>query len=366
MSRDWKDVKEELSELDMKYDVTVRNTYKRLLNKFDSDELMLTDYPEIIPIQLRNLIDRQSDILEHYEYRKDFHNVITVKLVVPGKCNMDCPFCYNKYKNDSIYTEDREAFLENFIDHINMILNEVNNRYPVSLDITGYEPLLNAEFIKKVFRKIRTSGIKDKLCRVTLTTNGVFLTKEIIPYMRGAIDYVNISVHDFRTGQRNKAFGKDIGRMEYSEKVFSLLDIGIDTSATAVIYKELENISSFESFLYLFIGFCVTNGFQSLRLRNDVYWKDSKFLEYMEATMNNPRFKVIEDEDTKDARWCRLYDTMTGLQIFFLKGVEDTSVLSPGIEYIIDSDGECYVDFFRRTKFIDKKFPASYIFDKKD
>lgn len=89
--------------------------------------------------RMQSLIKRQKDILEHYELRKDFHNVITVKLLIPGKCNMNCPFCYNKFKDDSTYYDDHDAFLENFIDHIYMILSEVNGRYPVSLDITGYE-----------------------------------------------------------------------------------------------------------------------------------------------------------------------------------------------------------------------------------
>lgn len=365
MSREWKDVKEELDNLDKTCNFSVQKNYKELLNSFENMDEVLDNMKLAVKLKprMQSLINRQKDILEHYELRKDFHNVITVKLVIPGKCNMNCPFCYNKFKDDSAYCDDREAFLENFIDHIYMILSEVNGRYPVSLDITGYEPLINIAFIKKVFSKIRTSGVKDKLCRVTLTTNGVFLTNEIIPYMRGAVDYVNISVHDFRDKERNEAFGVEMESLDYENRIFSLLDNGITTSASAVIYKEIDN---FEIFLYLFIGFCYTNGFQSLRFRNDVYWKDSKFLEYMEETMKNPRFIVVENEDTKDARWCRLYDTLSGLQIFFLKGVEDTSVLSPGIEYVIDSDGECYVDFYRRTKFIDKKFPAGYIFDKKD
>lgn len=368
MGRKWKDVKNELNGLDELFNKSsIRKAYKNLLNDFKKSKRFKEQMPlEKFPPQIADLIERQNDILEHYECREEFHNVITVKLVIPGKCNMDCPFCYNKYRNDSVYTEDREAFLENFIDHIYMILEEVGGRHPVSLDITGYEPLLDTEFIKKVFKKIRTSRVREKLCRVTLTTNGILLHKEIIPYMRGAVDYVNISVHDFRKKERDKAFGRDTGVIDYSEKVFSLLNIGIDTSASAVIYKEIENPDDFESFLSNFIDFCVSNGFQSLRLRCDVYWESSKFLEYMKETMGMWRFIVVEDEDTKDAKWCRLYDRITGLVIFFLKGVEDTSVLSPGVEYVIDSDGECYVDFFRRTKFIDKKFPAGYIFDRKD
>ena len=49
--------------------------------------------------------------------------------------------------------------------------------------------------------KLKQYDIKSKGLRTTVTTNGTNL-KEVIPFMKGIIDYVNISIHDWRPFRR--------------------------------------------------------------------------------------------------------------------------------------------------------------------
>ena len=104
--------------------------------------------------------------------RKDYNKVITVKLVIPGRCNAKCPFCYNKDKQISC---DKQQFLDNFIDSLDDIICRIGNKNPISVDITGGEPTLDPELLAKVLIKLKQYDIKSKVLRTTITTNGTNL-----------------------------------------------------------------------------------------------------------------------------------------------------------------------------------------------
>ena len=48
------------------------------------------------------------------------------------------------------------------------------------------------------------------------------------------------------------------------------------------------------------------------------------------------KFDTINYEKTTDSHWCRLR-RKDGMRVFFLHGVLDTSILTKGIEYVIDT-----------------------------
>lgn len=51
------------------------------------------------------------------------------------------------------------------------------------------------------------------------------------------------------------------------------------------------------------------------------------------------------------------------MRVFFLHGVLDTSIKTKGIEYVIDTDGHCYCDYYRRTKIEDYQYEVGKIYD---
>ena len=292
-----------------------------------------------------------------YTERKDYNKVITVKLVIPGGCNAKCQFCYNK---DKYATYDKMQFLDYFIDSLDNVLNLIGDKNPVSVDITGGEPTLDPEFLKKILIKLKEYNIKSKVLRVTLTSNGTNL-KEVIPYMKNVVDYVNISVHDWSPSRRNEILGLCIGIGEYTDIIQRLNNIGITVSVCAVIFEPIEN---FRYWRDLFIAWAKICGFIAVRFRCDVFWNESKiFDEYLIESKNERwQFDTINYEKTTDSHWCRLR-RKDGMRVFFLHGVLDTSILTKGIEYVIDTDGHCYCDYYRRTRIEDYEYEVGKIYD---
>lgn len=292
--------------------------------------------------------------------RTDYNKVITVKLVIPGGCNAKCPFCYNK---DKKITCNKTQFLDNFIPSLDNIITQIGNKNPVSVDITGGEPTLDADFFIQVLKKLKEYDIKSKVLRTTLTTNGYRLDK-VIPYLEGVIDYVNISVHSFRVVERCETMGiKSIDTLyDYYSLVRQLKEIGIDTSASAVIYKDIPNFNLWRD---NFIFWAKANGFKALRFRCDVFWKDAEIFDnYLLSAKYDNRFDVITYEKTTDSHWLRLREKNTGFRVFFLHGVLDTSLLTKGIEYVIDDDGKCYCDYYKRTPIEKYEYEIGKIYDK--
>lgn len=305
--------------------------------------------------------------------REDYNKVITIKLVVTDACNAKCEFCYNR---DKVCTCESTGFTENFIGSLDYLINQIGDKNPISVDITGGEPTINIPHIIDVLKKLKEYGVKDKVLRTTLTTNGTNLLP-VVPYMEGVIDYVNISIHDYRPEVRKDILGFAIQDLRYETLVKELSKVGITCSASAVIYKPIELYGSptndFTWWLNKFIRWSKKIGFIALRLRCDVnLGKRCFFDKYLLETKSNTKdFTVITYEDTTDSHWCRLrvndnpvqLKDCGGFRVFFLHGVADTSILTKGIEYVIHSDGLAYCDYYKHTKIEDYKYEIGRIYD---
>lgn len=297
-----------------------------------------------------------------YVERTDYNKVISIKLMIPGTCNAKCTFCYMKDYKSSVLKNQKDEFLNNYLSSLNKIISEIGDKNPISLDITGNEPTFDIKFLQKVLTQLKEENIKNKVQRITMTTNGFHL-KEIIPYLEGVVDYVNISVHDYRLDERRAIMGfKTFTDQEYAEMIEGLRKIGITTSAVSVIHKYIPN---FPKWFEEFTDWCNDLGFISLRIRCDVFWNQKELFDfYMKYGLMHDDYTIIDHEETPDSHWCRLrrYDKF---RVFFLKGVLDTSLLTKGIEYVVADDGICYCDFYKRTKVEDCRYEIGKIYDLK-
>lgn len=105
------------------------------------------------------------------------HNPPSLQWEVTADCNHDCTHCYNYWRKDfEKITGLSKSKTEN---EYQEIAEKIVNLKPVSVTITGGEPLL-------VFDKIRPSI--DLLCKnqivVSMNTNAVLLTDEICDYLK--------------------------------------------------------------------------------------------------------------------------------------------------------------------------------------
>lgn len=66
MSREWKNVKEELDNLDKTYNFSIQKNYKELLNNFKNMDEVLDNMKLAVKLKprMQSLIKRQKDILE--------------------------------------------------------------------------------------------------------------------------------------------------------------------------------------------------------------------------------------------------------------------------------------------------------------
>ena len=296
--------------------------------------------------------------MAEFKEREDYNKVISIKLVMPVGCNAKCSFCYNRDKTSTTF--DKEEFLDNFIPSLEHLLNEIGDKNPVSLDITGGEPTLDVDLLSLVLIKLRDFGIKDKVFRVTMTTNGTNLYQIPIELMQDVINYVNISVHDYKQKEREDIIQIHTPALTYKRIISRLNSVGITVSAVAVVFREIENFNLWRD---NFINWAKQQGFISVRFRCDVFWKNLNcFDTYMVDSKNEEQFDVINYECTPDSHWCRLR-RKDGMRVFFLHGVEDTTVHTKGIEYVIHTDGKCYCDFYKRTPVENYEYEIGKIYD---
>ena len=350
------------------YDSNWRVRYAAIHDNFNVPIKVLKKLMDDSDFRVREEALRLLDINKNYSYRENYDNLITIKLVLPGTCNARCKFCYNKYIEEMKLgsKEMKEKFLNKFLISLEKIILKVDGKQRISLDITGNEPTLDTDFFIQVIHKLRNFSLKDSITRVTCTTNGIGILK-VAPYMKGVVNYVNISVHDYDYKRRSNIFETYFPTDDdYKKIVKSLLDNDISVTAVSVIHKKIDNFSVWRD---QFISWALKIGFVGLRFRYDAYDTDDNnlFLDYMNQTIQDNNYYVIQKENAFDSIWCMLSYKSSFLVYFlyFLNGGVNTYDSSPGIEFVIHDDGEAYADFNKTVLFDNYQFPVGYIFDKK-
>lgn len=334
--------------------------YSKLKHDFSLSREYVESMTKNENADIRNAALWHLEIIDKYIVRQDYNNVVSIKLVIPSYCQAKCEFCFmNGYEK---MEHDADAFLSKFMDSLYDIVNSLYGKQPISLDITGNEPTFNPNLLKKVLRTIKNSGIKEKINRVVITTNGYRLN-DVINDLYGVVNYINISTHHFELDKRREIFGtwRIPSDDELHDIVLRLLDKGIAASTVAVVYKPIDN---FAEFLKKYIIWAKSIGFNSIRFRGDCATDKfaDTFNSYIDETTK--QYKVIQEENTNDSHWCRLV-TDDGYFFFMLQGVVSTYECSRGIEYIINDDGVAYLDYYKQHKFSDNDLPMNYIFDLK-
>ena len=149
-----------------------------------------------------------------------------VSIIVPGRCNARCIFCF--WKEEAVcggYLAKLDSFLNGLPDGV----------HPLSL--TGGEPTMSPLF-GDVLEIVKTH--KGKFKRVVLTTNGSFLAN-LAGDIEGVVDHVNISRHSYDDEENWRIFGTDlVPKTEQLETIcFELNVSGIDVTLSMVAKKEV-------------------------------------------------------------------------------------------------------------------------------
>lgn len=336
--------------------------YDALLHDFDMptgrvDQLAQSDNEDV-----SNAAVWHKLVLDRYNVRRDYNNVVSIKLVIPSYCQAKCRFCFmNTYEH---MEHDQDLFLMRYLDSLGDVVNALYGKHPISLDITGNEPTFTPDLLRKVLRGLKQSRWLDKINRVVMTTNGYNLD-EVIDDLVGVVNYVNISTHHYDIDERRIIFGtwRIPDDAQLHNMALHLLDVGIRTSTVAVVqYANLD----FPKFVEEYIRWADGIGFESVRFRGDCSTGAfaPTFNQYIDDVKGTGKYTVIQEEHTNDSHWCRLVDG-EGHFFFMLQGVPSTYECSRGIEYIISDDGLPYLDYYKQHPFRENRLPVGYIFDVK-
>ena len=131
------------------------------------------------------------------------------------KCNQDCPYCYNVWKNNTEYRcEDLP-----FKDYLKIVGKIIKEKKPKLITLSGGEPLLNKN-IFEIVGYIKSRGIK-----INLITNGTLLSDDIIKKLiKSGVSLFELTLlssdpetHDKITGLKN-SWEKTIASMASIKK----------------------------------------------------------------------------------------------------------------------------------------------------
>ena len=88
------------------------------------------------------------------------------------KCNLHCSYCFYKYKDNST-----TIHIKDFYAIMNILPMEKDSEFVIS----GGEPLLEFNLVKKIIKRVRKCY---PLNYILLQTNGILLNKDIIQTLR--------------------------------------------------------------------------------------------------------------------------------------------------------------------------------------
>lgn len=295
-------------------------------------------------IRVRQKAKQLLKINKEYVYRKNFDGEISIKLVIPNKFN----------------AISKQNSLDNFFLSLEQIMLKINDKQEVSLEIIGDDPLIDPEFFIKVLHKLREFCLLYKFNEISCTTNGIFI-KKVAPFMSGIIDYINILISNYNQAVRNEEILEtySLSDNDYKEVVKILLDNNVHAFVTSIINKKFYN---FKKFRNRFIRWANNVGFVGIKFINKSYKNEDIFLKYMDDSMKDDKFFIIEKESIPYR--CQL-STKDGFLVFFSNNVIDNYTVSPGIEFFVHDDAKIYADSNKKVPLENYAFPVGYVFDKK-
>jgi radical SAM protein with 4Fe4S-binding SPASM domain len=156
------------------------------------------------------------------------------------KCQNNCIFCYNVWKEDKNYPE-KELSTEDTISLLKKVIPESGCKY---IGLSGGEPLLKKD-IFKIASYISSQGVLQ-----TLISNGKLLTKETVAKaVDSGIKNFEISLHSHDSSIHDDLVGRE---GSFEEAIEAILNIkGVKKQVYTVFVATKRNIHTFKEFVEL-------------------------------------------------------------------------------------------------------------------
>lgn len=378
----WNEIKERIS------DSFTHPTGHRLL------EMVQTDLPKLFSVgklqyMLDNFrptynpdLDQQCklklmgllDFAKQYTMREPWYGLLSVKVVLPSRCQAKCAFCYNShadYGNQCIKTG---------FTHYSKIANSIKAIHkhaagrPISIEITGGEPTFDLETLSNLLETFYKEGIPQLAKRITLTSNGYQL-KDILTrhplsgYFFSVVNYLNLSLHSTFYDERCSIFGTD--KIPTNEDVVQIADgfykKGVPVSGVFVVDDFDLDVNEFDRVN----KWSYDCGLVSTRWRSNVFTPNANGVhQFAEKLADTKVYSPIVLERAADSTYAILNRGGSNLT-YLLEGVEDPSITSYGLSMVVRADGAIFHDAACHKRFNDdvdscRYIPLKYVFDIRD
>lgn len=250
-------------------------------------------------------------------------------IVMPGGCNADCAFCFNKDKRTA-KMGDRMTWLLNLYKTLVVLPEQF---YQIS--ITGNEPLLSPiiDDVMSVCREVRY-----KYTNILLTTNGTGLIDKC-DCISNSVDHINISRHHYDEKENCKIFGGSYQIMD--KDLIKIIDRysarGVDVSLNCVIDDKTTR-----DFIDAYINFAKQIGAHAVRFRK----QNGDNLNMTPAETDiNPDYPILE---RAECPVCRTWKRVIGGMDTYWKAavIEPTDKIKNKVyELVYNTDGKVYLDW---------------------
>ncbi|MBU9712615.1 GTP 3',8-cyclase MoaA [Evansella tamaricis] len=155
-----------------------------------------------------------------------------LRISVTDQCNFRCSYCMTAelFGPDFPFLQQKELLS---FDEITQIVEQFAKLGVEKLRITGGEPLLRKGLANLIRELNRIHGIKD----IALTTNGVFLPKQLQKLKESGLKRINVSLDAIDDHVFRRMNGRNISTEPVLKGIKEAMDAGLPVKINAVIKK---------------------------------------------------------------------------------------------------------------------------------
>ena len=282
------------------------------------------------------------------ELIKYANNNPNLTVLLPGKCNAKCDFCF---WNRDFGKDKVTGFVAKAMKHIERMPSRFR-----TLSISGGEPTLSPAFIPFLKALTQYQRATGRFERVVLTTNGVKLESLLVAVAQ-VVNHINISRHHFDDEKNQEVFGTSSVPSSGDLKILlsKVKLTGMDVTFNCVISDD-RKFSPKK--LYERITFC-ENYIKWASKLGAVAVSFRKEASTVKPTIAERHFRRdygLVSEDSCPV--CRgAVQDVKGFEVRWKGSVAEPSIKMNAIyEAIIHADGKLYLDWSRQMPFPRKKF----------
>lgn len=258
---------------------------------------------------------------------------MNITLVLPGKCNAKCAFCFWDEKTGRITPPS------DYIARVERLLLTAPSGYD-TVSVTGGEPTLSPYFAEVVAMLRRVRAVRP-FARIGLNTNGVSLRGGALPAFPLSFyqffDHINLSRHHYHDAENARTFGT--ASIPVAGDILALDGLGLPITLNCVIEP---NVSL--DFIRDYVAHAKALGISSVMFREKaVSGKLPQFYEGTAGVMRN-RVRLISDGGCPVCR--SFVFKIDGVEVTWKQSAEEPSIASGEVyEMVILPDGNAYSDW---------------------